>query len=230
MPLKRSQLLDPLPETKRYFRRRLAKAPVDFESFGTPLRLCSLDDCLGMCCYDGVCLDDDEERYLAAILDAHPVYFKQLGLTSENAFEDAVFLDSDTRKTRTKKFKYPKHVGHPKHFENTSCAFRHDDGKCSLQSLAMQHGEHPWAYKPLSCWLHPISLERDDKTIVWLPRIGHDHLAEEGYPGYAPFTKCGEECPGGEPAYEVLKEELVTLGKIVDRDFYGEIKKYYKKR
>lgn len=224
MPLKPEQLLDPIPETRDYFRKRLRRAPIDFESFATPLRLCTLEGCQGMCCYDGVCLDEDEEHYLTAILEAHPLHFKPLGITRENAFEDAVFIDTDTRKTATRKHKYPKHVGFPKHFEKTSCVFRHEDGRCSLQALAMEHGEHPWAYKPLSCWLHPISLERNDRTILWLPTKGRDPLKDDKFPGYAPYTQCGEHCAGGQPAYEVLRQELETLGAVVGRDFYGEIK------
>ena len=230
MPLQRHQLLDALPETKRYFKRRLTRAAIDYESFGKPMKLCDLHNCCGQCCYDGVCLDDDEERYLTAILEAHPVFFKELKLTPENAFEDAEFLDTPTRKTQERKFKYPKRAKLPKHFSHTRCCFRYEDGRCSLQSLAMEHGEHPWAYKPFSCWLHPISLERGNKTILWVPGKENDHLKEPGYPGYAPFTPCGAEIKGGEPGYEVMEEELQTLGEIVGRDFYTEIKTYFKEK
>lgn len=230
MPLKPHEILDAMPETKKYFKRRLLRAPVDYDSFLTPLQLCNLDECCGMCCYDGVCVDDDELHYIKAVMDAHPKHFKEIGLTSDNAFEGAEFLGAETMKTKEKKFKYPKRANFPKHFRNTACVFRYDDGKCSLQALAMQHGEHPWAYKPFSCWLHPISLERDDKTILWIPRKETDHLKERGYPGYAPYTGCGCEVKGGKPAYRVLKEEIKTLSAIVGRDFYGEMKEYDKKR
>jgi len=220
-----------MPETKKYFVKRLRNAPIDFESFGIKLRQCRMEDCLGMCCYDGVCLDEDEEHYIGAIVDAHPVYFKELGITRENAFEDAIFIDSECRKTTTRKFKYPPHVGYPKHFEKTSCIFRHPDGRCSLQGLAMQHGEHPWAYKPPSCWLHPLSLERNDRTILWLPQKHTDHVVDKNYPGYSPYTRCGENCAtGGMSAWEALKPELETLGAVVGRDFYGEIKKWHGER
>lgn len=229
MPLDPSQLLDATPETKKYFKRRLFRAPVDYESFMTPLRLCDIGQCFGMCCHDGVCLDDDEEHYVAAVVDAHPVFFRQtVGVTSENAFEDAIFLDSETRKTRTRRFKYPPHANYPKHFPQTSCVFRMPDGKCALQALAMQHGEHPWAYKPLSCWLHPISLERDDRTMLWIPTKETDHLREPDYPGYAPYTHCGCATPGGKPAYQILKMEIETLGAIVGRDFWGEMDRHWR--
>lgn len=230
MPTKPNELLDATPDTKKYFLRRLKHAPIDFESFGSPLKLCTLEECQGMCCYDGVCLDEDEEHRLTALLDAHPVFFRQLGLTSENAFEDATFLGEDTRKTASRPFSHRDSVEFPDHFEKTSCVFRFPDGRCSLQSLAMEHGEHIWAYKPLSCWLHPISLERDDKSVVWVPTKETDLLADEDYPGFAPYTLCGKECPGGLPAYEVLKPELEALGAIIGRDFYGEIKEHYRKR
>ncbi|MDK2970341.1 MAG: hypothetical protein PWP23_96 [Candidatus Sumerlaeota bacterium] len=230
MPLKPSQLLDPIPESRKYFRKRLSKAPIDFESFGTLLKPCTMGECCGMCCYDGVCLDEDEEHYVGAVVDAHPLHFKELGITRENAFEDAIFIDTETRKTRTKKFKYPEHVNFPKHFDKTSCVFRYDDGRCSLQALAMEHGEHPWAYKPVSCWLHPISLERHDKTVLWLPTMGKDHLTDDDFPGYAPYTRCGCAFPDGQPAYEVLSWELETLGAVVGRDFLGEIRAYFASR
>lgn len=231
MPLKPSQLLDAMPDTKRFMKRRLRRADIDFESFATPLRLCALETCGGHCCYDGVCLDEDEEHYIKCVVGAHPVFFKQLNVDEETAFEDATFLGVDTRKTATRKFRYPKAIGHPKHFDKTTCIFRFPDGRCSLQTLAMEHGDHPWAYKPLSCWLHPISLERDDKAVIWIPTKETDHLADEDYPGFAPYTQCGEACPGeGKPAYETLRQELETLGAIVERDIYGEIANYWRQR
>lgn len=224
MPLKPSQLFDPMPETKKYFKRRLKNCPIDYKSFATPLRLCEMEDCRGMCCYDGVCLDESEEHYITAIVNAHPNHFKKLGITVDNAFEDAEFLGSPTRKTATKPCTYPEKVEFPEHFEDTSCIFRHKDGRCSLQALAMEHGEHPWAYKPPSCWLHPISLERDDQSILWLPTRGKDHVVDEDYPGYSSYTRCGECVVGEQPAYESLKPELDVLGAIIGRDFYAEIK------
>ena len=229
MPLLPHQILDAMPETKKEMRRRLRRSKIDFESFATPLRLCELGKCNGHCCYDGVCVDEDEEHFITAVVTAHPVFFQQLGVTPENAFEDATFLGTDTRKTTTRPFRYPKEVGHPKHFEKTTCSFRFPDGRCSLQALAMEHGEHPWAYKPLSCWLHPISLERDDKAVIWIPTKGNDLLEDPEYPGFAPYTRCGEACPGeGRPAWQTLKAELQTLGAIAERDIWGEIEAYFK--
>jgi len=230
MPLQPHQLLDALPETKKYFKRRLMRADIDFKSFAKPMQLCSLENCSGQCCYDGVCVDEDEERYLTAILEAHPVFFKSLKLKPENAFEDATFLDTDTRKTQARKMKYPKQAKLPKHFDSTRCCFRYEDGRCSLQSLAMEHGEHPWAYKPFSCWLHPISLERGNKTVLWIPDHDTDHLTTEDYPGYAPYTPCGACVKGGKPGYEIMKSELQALGAIVGRDFYGEIVAHFSKK
>ncbi len=228
MPLRTDQLFDPMPDTKKYFKRRMLRAPIDYESFGISLRQCTMESCCGMCCYDGVCLDEDEEHYIGAIVDAHPVFFKEMGITREKAFEDAHFLGTECRKTATRKYKHPEHVNFPKHFENTKCIFRFDDGRCSLQTLAMEHGEHPWAYKPPSCWLHPISLERENKTVLWLPQKDTDLVVEKGYPGYAPYTRCGEDCGAeGMPGYEALKPELETLGILVGRDFYTEIKAWH---
>ncbi len=228
--LKRDQLLDAFPDWKQFVKKRFRRAPVDYASFGTLIKACTMEGCRGTCCYDGVCLDEDEERLLTHVVGAHPVYFRQLKLTPENAFEEAEFLGSPTRKTATRREKYPAEVGFPKHFDKTSCVFRFPDGRCSLQSLAMEHGDHPWAYKPISCWLHPISLERDGRTLLWLPTLGNDPLVDDGYPGYAPFTPCGKERCDGQPAYEVLREELDTLGEIAGRDFHAEIRDWHQAR
>lgn len=228
MPLEAHEILDAVPDTKADVQWRVRRSKIDYPSFATPLRLCDLAECNGHCCYDGVCVDTDEEEFLAALMRAHPKFFEQLGLDHENAFEDATFLDSPTRKVVTKKFKYPKSVGHPKHFDKSSCAMRFPDGRCGLQALAMEHGNHPWAYKPLSCWLHPISLERDDKPVIWIPTKETDQLKDKGFPGFAPYTRCGESCPGeGRPAWQTLRMELETLGRLGGRDIVGEIEEYF---
>lgn len=227
MPISNAQILDHLPSWKRYVQKRLAKAPIDFESFGVRLQVCAMEDCRGMCCYDGVCIDRDEERMVRRALRQNPEHFEELGVDASNAFEEGEFQGLPTRKTQTRPQKFPRHVSIPRHFDRSCCVFKHEDGRCSLQSLAMKLGEHPWAFKPISCWLHPLSLERDDETILWVPRLGHDHLKTEEYAGFTPYTHCGKECTGGKPAWQALKFELECLGAITGRDFYGEIAEFH---
>jgi hypothetical protein len=43
------------------------------------------------------------------------------------------------------------------------------------------------------------------------------------YAGFVAATHCGRTEQQGPPAYEVLREELDFLGRIVGRDLYGEI-------
>jgi hypothetical protein len=80
----------------------------------------------------------------------------------------------------------------------------------------MKDGKHPWFYKPLTCWLHPINVspERitlyDEKT---------DPYRFPDYDGYLSRTFCGRTMSLGRPAYEVLRPELEFLGRILGRDF-----------
>ncbi len=103
----------------------------------------------------------------------------------------------------------------PAHFPATACAFLMDDARCALQALAMNEGRHPWYYKPLPCWLHPITIRPGRWPAVYLPDESNDPLTEENYPGFAPWTPCGKTCETGKPAREVLAEELRFLKGII---------------
>lgn len=220
------QLLDSMPETKQVFLRRLRSCPIDHESFLTPLRVCSLSSCQGMCCYDGVVLAEDEAHYIGAVVKAHPEVFDPLGISPETAFEPISEGAGSIKKTATKPFSYAPESNTPEHFARTACVFRLPDARCSLQSLAIEQGEHPWAYKPPNCWLHPITLHRGNESVIWLPTKSCDPLQKPGYPGFASYSRCGECTPGGEPAYKVLGQELQTLGAIIGRDLIAEIVHY----
>lgn len=114
----------------------------------------------------------------------------------------------------------------PVHFPQTRCVFLDTQHRCVLQRLAMDEGLHPWWWKPVSCWMHPLVLVpglRGGRPVLKVPGLGGDPSARAGYAGFASCTPCGMASAGGPSAAAVLKEELELLGKIGRRDFLGEL-------
>jgi hypothetical protein len=74
-----------------------------------------------------------------------------------------------------------------------------------LQILSEGDGKHPWYYKPFTCWLQPIKLS---DSAIRLYDETTDPNKLPNYDGFVIRTFCGrtEEC--GQPATEVLKEEI----------------------
>ena len=205
-----------------HLRRTYGSLPLAVSGFARPLTACSLANCHGMCCYDGVYLDAPMEAQVSVIAQARRLAFADMGLD----LPASVVVDGSVggvrygRKTATRPWAGDQaFAGFPAHFENTSCVFHLDDGRCGLQVLAIQDGLHPWAYKPTSCWLFPITIHRGaiqvfDET--------SDPSRYDAYPGFVAFTRCGATCLTGRPAREVLREELRYLGDILGRDLIAE--------
>ena len=121
-----------------------------------------------MCCYDGVYVDRNTADVLQQISQARAVEFQESGLTlPSTVITEAVWRDgSSGLKTETKPTDFRSKVeGFPNHFDDTSCVFHADDGRCTLQTLGLKDNKHPWFYKPLTCWLHPIHISPDRITI-----------------------------------------------------------------
>lgn len=114
------------------------------------------------------------------------------------------------RKTAVYPFEYR---DKPAHFAHTRCAFSEADGKCSLQTLAVEHGKHKWAYKPAGCWLFPLSA--DEKGLVPPPRtqaLDQNNLGKH-YPGFASHTPCGKHSATGKVWWIALNEEVAEYRK-----------------
>ncbi len=200
-----------------------AAAPVDGAAFRRKLSRCSLSNCHGTCCYDGVHVDDDTGTILQRLADQRADEFREMGLS----LPDAVIVHEQWRgsdpaaKTAVKPFPFSSVVeDYPAHFNDTACVFLLDDARCGLQVLAERDGEHPWYYKPFSCWLHPISVSPSKIT---LPDDSTDPFRFPDYDGFASKTFCGRTCDGGQPAAEVLRAELEFLGRVLHRDILGAI-------
>lgn len=168
----------------------------------TRLHYCDLSECQGICCSDGAFLLPEEERRIHRLVKKHPAHFDHL---PEDYILDGEWEGNTGRKTQVRPFQY-RHK--PAHFAATRCVFTEADGKCALQTLAVSLGKHKWAYKPVGCWLYPLSAE--DGKLVPPPRTRREDPNNLGrrYPGFSTFTPCGRHDAKGKVWWIALKEEV----------------------
>lgn len=209
------------PELERELGRQIREAAVDYGSFAQRLKPCELGICRATCCHDGVFLTDEEQQVIGEVVDSGKERLAEYGWTEES------WLTAEGGRAKSITLANEEPAEHfPKHFPRTSCVFLDAGHRCVLQRLAMDEGRHPWFWKPISCWMHPLVLkpgERGGRPVLTLPSPGNDPAAKPGYPGFSACTPCGMEVADGEPAWQVLGDELGWLGKIGRRDLVGEI-------
>ncbi|MFT4176131.1 MAG: DUF3109 family protein [Luteolibacter sp.] len=207
-------------ESELELARQIREATIDYEAFEMPLKLCELTKCRATCCHDGVLLEKDEMAIIGDVIESRCERLAGYGwnpetyLTEENGQGRSVTLENPDP---------PEHF--PPHFPKTRCVFLDGEHRCVLQRLAMDEGRHPWWWKPVSCWMHPLILvpgRRGERPLLTLARPGRDPSAKRNYPGFASCTPCGMEADGGSPAHEVLQSELRLLGEISGRDLVAE--------
>ena len=210
-------------ETGRELGRQIREAALDHEAFSMRLKLCRLETCRATCCHDGVFLDEAERAVIRNVIESRRVDLKAGGWSAGELFE--------MRGTRGKSVTVPADEGElmegfPGHFPKTRCVFLDAGYRCVLQSVAMAEGRHPWYWKPVSCWMHPLILspgKRGERPLLTLAKPDRDLASTAGYPGFSSCTPCGMEEAGGRPAWEVLRGELELLGRIGGRDLLAEL-------
>lgn len=203
------------PEAQRELGRQIREAALDHEAFAMPLKVCELSSCRATCCHDGVFLDAEQESEIAAVID-------RLGKYG--------FAPDDWRERRDGRTKTATLGSNdlaedfPAHFPRTRCVFLDSQHRCVLQRLAVDEGRHPWWWKPISCWMHPLLLKvRGGRPFLTLARAGVDPAAGPDYPGFSSFTPCGMPCDDGEPAWRSLGAELELLGLLGGRNLIAEL-------
>ncbi len=207
-------------KTEERLRQSSATLAVDARSFTRKLERCDLAHCRGMCCYDGVYVDEDTGRVLKTLAVERAADFREMGLELPGEILEKdrwrpSSLVSDYR-TAVKPFPFAAIVDrYPAHFRQTACIFLIEDGRCGLQVLAEEDGLHPWFYKPIPCWLHPIAISESGVTV-------HDEVTDPfrfpWYDGYVARTFCGRTCPEGVAAADLLQDELTLLRRILSGD------------
>jgi len=204
---------------------QVREARLDHAAFERPIRACELERCRATCCHDGVHLSAEEAAGIMALLDEHAASLASYGLelTDEPVVEVAGGWKTAVRAARPGELA----EDYPAHFPRTRCVLLDSLGRCGLQRLAMAQERHPWYYKPLTCWIHPLALRpmnRDrDRPELTLHRPEDDPQREAGYPGFASCTHCGRPDADGGPARLILAAELAALGELAGRDLLGEL-------
>ena len=201
---------------------------LDIEALQRPLQRCRLSDCGGNCCHDGAYLGEEEANVIRGVVTTSRSDFERLGLDLP---EQTVVFGSwqgslSGPKTATRPSPMKDRIGeYPPHFPDTACVFLLNDARCALQALALERSLPPWFYKPVTCWLHPLTIEGidEDRPVLTLHSVADDPQRFEGYDGFVSRTHCGRTCEGGEPGYRVLSDELRFLGGLAERDLIAEI-------
>jgi hypothetical protein len=171
---------------------------------GTRLRACDYRACEARCCYDGVYLEGDDEVRIRDALSRFPQVFADL---PAEPVVSGRWHGMSGPKTAVRPHRYSS-PDFPEHFTQTRCVFAAEDGACRLQLVAEETGEDPWAYKPRSCWTHPLAIhegeaqappQRDERDPQY---VGVD------YPGYVTYTPCGQDRNDGKPWRVALSAEI----------------------
>ena len=206
-------------QTARLLRQQLREAVLDHDAFETTLHPCELATCRATCCHDGAVLTKEEEATIQQLLMQHREAFAECSITADTP---PVARDGGILKTAVR----PANDGEladdfPDHFPRTRCVFLDASHKCTLQRLSSSLGHHPWFYKPISCWMHPVLL-RAPNTPSERPTLT---LLDEGSDraNFASCTHCGRADSDGIPAREALAAELAALSALADRDFLSEL-------
>jgi hypothetical protein len=175
----------------------------------TKLNYCDIKECEGICCSDGAFLLPEEARRIKRIVAKHPEHFAHL---PADYIIDGEWYGQEGPKTNVRPHRYR---AKPAHFKNTRCVMADDEGKCTLQTLAVAQGKHKWTYKPMGCWLFPLST---DPKLIPPPRTRKEDPNNLGkdYPGFSIYTPCGKHDPKGKVWWIALKEEVKYLRDMDD--------------
>lgn len=216
------------PETREMLAASVREMSIDFDALSRPLSRCDLAKCRGTCCHDGVYLSSEEARVIRELSKSARTELEERGAKlPEQTVVYGKWRDvTSGPKTATRPEAMSRKADRfPEHFPDTNCVFLLPDARCSLQVYAVDCGLHPWHFKPLTCWLHPLSITAgpDRKPRLTLYSEETDPQRFPDYDGFVCRTHCGRTSDGGEPAWRVLREELQELGAIGGRDLVGEI-------
>jgi hypothetical protein len=174
-----------------------------------PLKLsvCDITQCEGRCCYDGVYLQPGEEEFLRELVARVPAL---AAILPAEFVVDGIWKGEHLgRKTATRPAEY-KAADFPAHFTRTRCVFGDAAGFCELEKFARARGQHPWTFKPTTCWMFPL---QDDDGEPAEPVRGpeDDPYFSSDYAGYASCVSCGRHDPAGRPWKQAVAGEIAYL-------------------
>lgn len=200
-------------------RATLGTAPLDHASFHRPLSRCDLAECRGACCTDGAPLDAEEARVLGELAVREAAAFVRMGLRPDRmvALTELGGVGHTGVRTRQEDERpVDRSLGLPP----TTCAAMLSDGRCAFQALSVEQGRHPWYWKPMVCWLHPIVAAPEGIRLL-SAGVSRDRAWREGT--FASVTPCSLAGAHAAPAARTLAPELDVLGAMIGRDLRAEL-------
>jgi hypothetical protein len=189
-------------------------------SGGLRLSGCDIRQCEGRCCYDGVYLQDGEETFLRELVSKVPAL---KALVPDDFVVDGYWQgEFKGRKTATRPAEFQS-ADFPAHFTRTRCVFGDKQGFCELEKFARERGQHPWTFKPTTCWMFPLQ-DVDGKPAAPVRNAVNDPNYSAEYPGYASCLPCGRHEPGGRPWRESLRKEIGYLKRAAVLPVLGSVR------
>lgn len=147
-------------------------------------------------------LTDDDERRLRAAMREQPAVFAELPKVKIVTVHSAT---GSGRKTAVRPYQFARK---PEHFTATRCVLCLPGGRCAPQVAAEAAGLHPWTWKPLACYLHPLRLGERGTALVPPPTAADDPDRAPDYPGFSSSTPCGADHADGEAFTDTLADEI----------------------
>lgn len=206
------------PKTLLELRSRHGNSEVDARAFSRPLVRCDIGDCAGQCCTEGTSLGDEEVEVLTRLVRSERTFFESHGVQDPDAQIQSSGRAGGGGRTLVRERHDSEVAGDfPIRFGHAACSFLVDGGRCSFQLLSVERGRPAWWWKPVRCWLHPVSLR--DGTIG----LSGQERAEGGRMADPATSRCSRLTPSGTPAHELLADELEWLGRTLRRDLRSEL-------
>jgi len=181
------------------------------------LSVCDVQRCEARCCYDGVYLLPAEEQFLSELVARLPQLREHL--PSEFIVDGYWNGDYMGRKTATRPHQY-RDAEFPAHFTATRCVFADAQGFCELEKFARANGQHPWTYKPTTCWMFPLQDDAGEPAEPVRDAADDPYRTPE-YPGYASCVPCGRHDAHGLPWRAALQREIAYLDAAIALPIMG---------
>ncbi len=119
-------------------------------------RGCSMNNCNGRCCRDGVLLDvKDKEKILAHVPMIQKAMEPQQEKDPSKWFDECVETDRD----------FPSGSCDGTAVAGGGCVFLNSKGLCTLQAVSMEYGMGKDALKPFYCFAYPLTLDEGILTV-----------------------------------------------------------------
>jgi hypothetical protein len=98
--------------------------------------------------------------------------------------------------------------------------FADEAGLCELEKFARANDQHPWTFKPTTCWMFPLQ-DEDGEPAEPVRGTDDDPYRTESYAGYASCVPCGRHDAHGAPWRNTLQQEIQYLQQAANLPLLG---------